>query len=357
MAMRRNVAAAVLACGFVQMMALDAVPAAEPGRTQHAELPIGIRINAADDVGRSMQAYEASVHRALLASGTPRNIALAVLDSATLLEEATPSQIEARNEELFRAAMAAPGDALVQWLIANRLLGSRNQAHAEAVVANATHLEPDNAAVWSLTLALASQRNDAAGIDEALARMATSTRSDEHFGDMLRAWFDIYDRNPAPRAAFADPADADTAPFVSAVAKAAALALPAYQQLVQVCKPSADVGLDATRAADCAASGHLMLHNSKTLIGRSIGFALVRNLGATTAQDQAMRRNLEWVRQNVATTEKDPLAMRAYQADWLNLDDEYEIVQRALRRAGLPIEPTPDWQLPERSSVAQAGSR
>ena len=352
--MKRGVTAVILACGLVPLVTLGVPPTAEVGRSQHADLPVGIRINSASDAEVSWRAHEASVHRALLASGTPRNIALAALDSGAMSEDDTPLRIDARNEELFRAAMGAPGDALVQWLIANRLLGSRNRAHAEAVVANATHLEPDNAAVWSLTLVLASQRKDAAGIDEALARMATSTRSDEHFADMLHAWFDIYDRNPPPRSMFADPADADAAPFVSASAKAAAFALPAYQQLVQACKPSADVGLDATRAADCAASGHLMLHNSKSLIGRSIGFVLLRNLGATTAQDQTMRRNLEWVRQNVGTTEKDPLAMRAYQADWLNLDDEYEIMQRAVRRAGLSIEPPPDWQLPEHASVAQA---
>ena len=205
--MKRSVAAMILVCGFVPLAALGGSAAAESGRSQHAELAVGIRINAADDQEAVWKAHEASMHRALVASGTPRDIALTAFDAYVSRTDGTspPSQ----NETLFRAAMGARDDALVQWLIANRLLGSDNDARVDAIVANATRLEPDNAAVWGLALALASKRNEPAAMDDALAHMAASTRSDEHFADTLRAWYEIYERNPFPPSMFAKPADAD----------------------------------------------------------------------------------------------------------------------------------------------------
>lgn len=259
--------------------------------------------------------------------------------------------------------MNARDDALVQWLIANRLFGTGNDAQVNAIVANAIHLEPDNAAVWGLTLVLASKRNEASAIDDALAHMAASTRSDEHFADTLRAWYEIYERNPFPRSMYADPADADSATFVAAMAKAAAYALAGNQWLMQACKPSTNASPHSARAADCAAIGHLMSQRSTTMLGRRIGFALLRNLDGDVlnSQDKALHRNLEWVWVNDSAAtdslEKDPLAMRAYATDWLNLDDEYEIMQRDLRRRGLSTEAPADWQTSEHASIAQTASR
>ncbi len=360
--MKRSVAALILMCGFVPLAAFGRPPAAESGRTQHAELAVGIRINATADAGDSWKAHEAAVHRALVASGAPRNVALAALDASVLwTDHASPPPLQ--DEPLIRAAMAARDDALVQWLIANRLLGAGNYTHVDAIVANATHLEPDNAAVWGLAFALASKRNEPAAIDAALAHMAASTRSDEHFADTLRAWYEIYERNPFPRSMFANPAEADAATFVAAMAHTAATALAGYQTLVQACKPSADATLNTVRATDCAAIGHLMLYRSTTLLARRIGFALLRNLGGDlpSSEDRAFDRNFEWVFLNdtaaAGSLEHDSLAMRAYATDWLNFDDEYEIMQRDLRRRGLSAEAPSDWQPSEHASIAQAASR
>ncbi|HEV7489710.1 MAG TPA: hypothetical protein VGO25_02820 [Rhodanobacteraceae bacterium] len=358
--MKRSVAATILVCGFVPLAALGGPPTAESGRSQHAELAVGIRINAADDQEATWKAYQASLHRTLAASGTPRNVALAALDaSAFPADDRSPTL---QDEPLFRAAMGARDDALVQWLIANRLLGSGHDTRVDAIVANATRLEPDNAAVWGLTLALASKRNESAAIDDALAHMAASTRSDEHFADTARAWYEIYERNPFPQWTFANPTDADAAVFVSAMAKAAATALAGYQTLVQTCKPSAEASRNRARAVDCSAIGHLMLYRSTTLLARRIGFVLLRNLGddAVSSEDHALHRNLEWVLFNEAATDdslKDPLAMHAYATDWLKLDDEYDILQRALRRQGVSAEAPSDWQPSEHASIAQAASR
>ena len=338
--MKRRFAVIVLACGFVPLTSSGAQPTAEAGLAQHATLAVGMRIRAAEE-DNAWPAYEASVHHALQATGTPRDLAFAALDLDTA-GATLPANVH--DEQLFRAAMAIPDDALVQWLIANRLLGSRD-ARTAAIVANVTRLEPDNAEAWGLALALASARNEHAGVDDALAHMAASTRSDPHLTDALHAWFEVYERNPPPRSLFVESADADSAVFVAAMARTAALALPAYQPLLLACKPSADVDLDAMRAADCATVGHLMTHHATSLIGRSIGFALLRNLGVATDEDKTARRNLDWLMQNIGdATDKNALAAQAHQADWVNLDNEYEIMQRALRRAGLPVEAPDGWQ-------------
>lgn len=358
--MKRSVAALILVGGFIPLAAFGGAPTAEPGRTQHAELAVGIRINAQDDQAAAWKAHEASVHRALVASGTPRNVALAALDASIVWSDSTsPSPLQ--DEPLIRAAMGARDDALVQWLIANRLLGSGNDTHVDAIVANATRLEPDNAAVWGLAFALAWKRNERAAMDDAIAHMAASTRSDEHFADTVRAWYEVYERNPFPPSMFADPADARSATFVAAMARAAATALASNQWLVQTCKTSANATPNNARATHCAAIGHLMLYHSTTLLARNIGFALLRVLGGDVAnsEDKALSRNIEWITLNYAASdlEKDPLAMRAYAADWLNLDDEYEILQRALRRRGVSTEPPSDWQPSDHASIAQTGSR
>ena|SRR5690242_20295365 len=359
MVMRRNFAAAILACSLVQMTTPAALRAAESGRSQRAELGVGIRINAADDQETAWKAHEASLRQALAASGTPRNVALAALENSVSVNASRTLQVE----PLLRAAMGARDDALVQWLIANRLIGSDNDARVDALVADAAHLEPDNAAVWGLALVLASKRSEASAIDDALAHMAASTRSDEHFADTVRAWYEIYEHNPFPQSMFAKPSDADNATFVAAIARAAATALAGNQRLVQVCKESVGANPSTSRAADCAAIGHLMLYHSTTMLGRRMGFALLRNLGGdvVTSEDKALQRNLEWVLVEYSAGEdsvdKDPIAMHAYATDWLNFDDEYEIMQRALRRRGLSTDAPSDWQPSEHVSIAQASSR
>ena len=349
----------LLAGGLVAVAASAAPFAGGATRSQNSELRVGIRIGQAGEgqagarVG-PLQSYQSSVHRALGRSKSQRDLALASLDG----DARTPSAANGEAGSVLHAAALAPEDALVQWIAANRLLAARDDENAETAIARLTHLESDNAAAWSLALALASSRQDAAGVDAALARMATSSRSDEHFVDALHAWLDVYSRNPPAAAMFLDPSEADVAPFVMGMSKAAALALPSHQALLQACDPARD-GTRA-RAMDCAAAGRLLAHRATSISGRLVGFRLLRRLdaGFMTADDEASQRDVEWALHGAGEASgflaHDSVAMRAHEADWRALDDEYEIMQHALRRAGQPDSAPRDWNPSVRDALAKA---
>jgi hypothetical protein len=329
--------------------------AATTGAQRGSQLHVGLRIAGAGEAPGKAASYDASVRRVLVESGAPRSIALASLAPSALGND----DVAAENERLFRAAAAATDDALVQWLTANRLLATHDGERAAPVIAALTRLESDNAAAWALALALAASRGESAGVDAALARMAASARSDEHVVDALHAWLSVYEQHPRPRAAFANPAEADAAPFVDAMARATAAALPSYQPIVDACRSASG----KARARDCAGAAHVMLYRAASLSTRAVGFVLLRNLGDSyvTEADLAARRDLAWIAENAGRasgfSDLDRLAIEAHREDWRTLGDEYEIMQRALRRAGLPTEAPPGWMpRPQAQPFARAGA-
>ncbi|HJT97256.1 MAG TPA: hypothetical protein VJ696_02995 [Rhodanobacteraceae bacterium] len=335
----RLVAVALL--GFLSLAATSALSAATAGGT----LRIGIRIGDASAAAPAAAGYDGSVRHALIASGTPRGIALASLPAISPADESA-----AGDERLFRAATLAADDVLVQWLAANRFLAAHDDARAAAVIATLTRLEPDNAAAWALALSLAARRGDSDAVDRALARMAASTRADEHVGDALHAWLDVYERHPRALSAFANPAEAEAAPFIDAMSRATAAAMTSYQAAIDACDPSPG----PARTADCAASGRLMLHRATSLSARKAGFAMLHHAGVETAADVEARRELAWIAENAARasgfSDLDRLAIEAHREDWRALDDEYEILRRAMRRAGLPEDAPVGW-IPARASA------
>ncbi|MEO6690132.1 MAG: hypothetical protein ABIS07_16240, partial [Dokdonella sp.] len=266
-----------------------------------------------------------------------------------------------RDELLGRAARAAPDDVLVQWMGALEHAGGSDgiaMPEPDESIQALTRLQPDNAASWMMRLALASKRNDPILAEDALARMASSARYDDHFADTLHAWLDVSDRFPPPNFLLqpgfnqdAPEASQETlqsiAGFTSAFAQGTATAIPAYQALTTYCKPGKDSVDHWQRFAYCEDVGRLMLVTGKTLIARSIGFSILRNLRRNTATDQQERDNLDWYMDRMPETSGyksgDYTAIEAYQADWRNLDDEIEIRKRALRRAGLPDAAPAGW--------------
>lgn len=315
---------------------------------------------AATEASRAWEAYEASVESAMRAGSRPREWALAAtsFDKESFLRDCDG---EHPNPGLDRAVAAAPDDAFVQWLAVNNV-GSdakESQARVASAMANLKRIEPDNAAVWMLDMSEATRRDDNAAVDESLARMAESKRFDDHFIDTVHAWIDAYDSHPPTTQLPALPGQPQDARFESAFARAAATALPAYQTIVTTCKPTSSREPDAYRQTRCETTGRLMLDRGTTLIARSIGFAVLRNLGdgVLTDEDNAADRNLDWYRANVLKgtgyEDGDAFAMRAHEADWRDADDEIEVMKNALRRAGLPTEPPADWN-DTRSQVAAA---
>lgn len=318
---------------------------------------------------QAWQSYQSAIADALIASNRPRDWALAanmLLFSDSSDSSGSPSRSNL-DELLERAARDAPDDVLVQWMTALKRIGASGYvaipASDESIQA-LIRLEPDNAASWMMGLALALKRNDPTLAEDALAHMASSARYDDHFADTLHAWLDVTDRFPPSNSALApsfnqgargksQKALQSMTGFLLALAQSAATAMPRYQPLTTYCKPGTDNVDHWPRFAYCEDAGRLMLGKGETLIARLIGFAILRNLGRTTAVDQQEKNNLSWYIARMveasAYESSDNTAIEAYQADWRNLDDEIEIRKRALRRAGLPDTAPAGWIRPSGS--------
>jgi hypothetical protein len=316
--------------------------------------------SAAPSARQAREAYQATVADALVRSDRPRDWALAATLLSLREQPAEPVSYPTRDELLERAARAAPDDAIVQWLAAlDRSAAATGSIDAAmgAAAAALTRLEPDNAGAWLSALVVASRRDDAAGVDAALARIASGTRFDDHFAGTLHAWLDVQDRFPPPPAVVPTDDFATRWPamptatlqsivgFAAAFAQVSATAIPGYQVLFAACQPDGTAAW--RRRADCEHAGRLMLGQGRSFIARTIGFALLRDLDALTAADQRARRQLGWYQQKsyeaTGHARGDAAAIEAYQADWRHLDDEIEVTRRALRRAGLPDSPPAGW--------------
>jgi hypothetical protein len=325
---------------------------ASVGAEQHGSLNIALRIRNPGDAPAKLADYDVSVRHALLDSGTPRNIAL-----STIAPKTSAENVVALDDEMFRAASLAPDDALVQWLAANRLLAAHDDARASIAVETLVRLEPYNASVWALALSLAVARHDEPATDDALAQMAKSTRADEHIADALHAWLAAYESHPRPLSAFANPSEAAAAPFVDAMAKASAAALPSYRPFLETCSSGGSHRHDV-----CATAARVMLYHASSLASRRLGFTLLRTLGedVVTDEDRAARRELAWINANAArvsgASDLDGVALAAHRDDWRALGDEYEIMQRAMHRAGLPAAAPVGWVPSEGAEIARAGA-
>jgi len=247
----------------------------------HGELRIALRIRAPGDVGAGLPNYEASIRRALLDSGTPRDIALA---SMPVHAPATREDTTIGNDRVARAAERAPDDVLVQWIAAERLLALHDDARAAPIVSRLTTLESDNAAAWSLALVLAQLHEESLRIDDALARMAASTRADEHVADATHAWLDVYEAHPRPRSAFVNPAEADAAPRIDAIAAAKAAALP-REAFASACTATSE----PVRKRACASAARVLLHKSTSAATRELGFTVLERVGDIADADRIAR--------------------------------------------------------------------
>ncbi len=105
-----------------------------------------------------------------------------------------------------------------------------------------------------------------------------------------------------------------------------------------------------------------MLYHASSLASRRRGFTLLRTLGGDvdTDEDLAARRELAWINANASRvsgfSDLDPLAIEAHREDWRALGDEYEVMQRAMHRAGLPAAAPVGWVPSEGDAIARAGA-
>lgn len=306
--------------------------------------------------------YQRGLEESLRASPSPRDWALSatVMHSDERSDGPLPSDAS-RGALLRKAAEAAPGDRLVQWLwaIAPAEISGCNAASPCVNRGNAlAKLEPDNAAAWVPAVADAVRFHDAQRTDDALAHMAAAMRYDEAFRDAKSAWLDAFRRFPMPPELLRSPdgksGDATLAAESAAMSQLT-YALAPYEDLVQACQRGGHPEVPPARLANCAGAGRLMLDQSTTITARMVGASLLEMSGALTAEDRARVRAAQWqIEQHVRLAPKgepDLARMREEMDRLVASDSEVAAMQEDLRSAHVPLTPPAGWQPRQESGL------
>ena len=290
--------------------------------------------------------YQKKRFDSLSASSDPQDWALAAL----LPTRPEVADNVARASQLTRATAVAPQDARVHWMA---LMAARTLPDAAGLIAYSREalsgLEPDNAAVWLELFGDAVARGDAAGADAALARMAASTRADDHYGDLVKATLDVGRRFPRQAEYLSILASTGPMPgpwsYVETLATTAAYAGGAYQPLVQTCRAPATA--ESVRRVECAAIGRLLAAKGSTLVANRIGSALLRVSRNYTDADVRLAREQDWlIAQRIALGSTEGIGANALIAsvdDLIESGSEIAAYRRTVARAGLATTPPDDW--------------
>jgi hypothetical protein len=297
-------------------------------------------------------ASQASIFNSLRASSDPHDWALATLVHVEFAKESDDPE---RAALIKRAVAALPDDAMIQWIALEQGQDKNARITADAALQKLQGLEPDNAAVWNESLVRATKSKDIAGEDAALARMAMSSRFDIHFADSMRRLTDAYRRNPVPdeyirlaSKSNSEIADQDMA-AVAAAMTAYAIALPAFQHVINACRLNPMTGEHAGRADNCATIGRTMAFHADTLIANRIGLAVLRVSRTFTEDDVRNARPDDWVYGqytsiiHAASGKEAGELGKAYQNDWYETGSEMEAMRRMVAHAGKSLTPPDDW--------------
>lgn len=305
---------------------------------------------------RAWTDYQQTVTAALKASADPRDWAVA---GAALMVDTRSSAPRAESVALLRrAAKATSEDAIAQWLVLSGARRTESSDLADQTVDVLARIESDNAAVWMEMLQRAAMRHDRAGVTAALKRMSTASRVDNHFAEIVKMIADSFARVPMPDD-LTDPVtngmkvSREMMPFIYATAMTSAYALPGYQFLSTACRWDTS-GRNADRALDCQRVGRLMSQQSDTLLGRNIGFAVLRTSHTFDDEDIKAARESDWVfekfaevsmanTQSTVDSSEQRKELSAYQKDWMDTGSEMEAARRRLVRAGYPATPPESW--------------
>ena len=297
-----------------------------------------------------LQLYRHKLALTLQKSSSPRDWAL----GSQLLESRPASDAALRERGLIlqKAARAAPGDRLVQTLWATFPLqdqhcraGKRCADHRAALA----RLDPDNATAWLSTI----KKGDPVGTETALRRVASAGRYNEHLGQAIAAWRDVFRRYPPPlpKVRPVDVADASNAiadQLDLIFDEAVETAIPPTASLFDACRRTSHPNADAKRFETCGKIARLMMGRSQTLIGRLSGVALLRTSHAGTKADIDMVRAVTWQYEQYLKIEPATGSNAVAKQNHLNLiqttDSEIQAIQYQLKSAGIPLSPPDGWK-------------
>lgn len=280
-----------------------------------------------------------------LAKGTaPRDWALA----AQLLETRPPSgaKLRERLQLLRRAAAAAPTDRIVQALWANACSGRRMCGDRRALI----RIDPGNGVAWVPLVGAAWHTGDLRRFDAGLERLAASGRFNEHFGEAIGAWRDLFVRHPPPHPTQSDPEREADYVLSLTFDEAKATALPDLVPIIDACSTARHPDAPAHRFATCGKVGRLLMDRAQTLPGRMAGVLILANSGTASSADDARVRTIRWrfaqMGKVYARLAADPVARQNYMSMVQANDSEMAAVSYELAIAGAAPTPPADWQPP-----------
>ena len=309
-----------------------------------------------DDALKQYRQSQLETYDALTGDSSPR---MQVLAGRLLIDEADLHLRPKRAEAVARAANLAPDDVFVQWVAADTGNYWSSQCgpvtYPEAEVATLVRLEPDNAAALSYAVALAQAKGDSKSVDDALARMASASRADDHVGEEIAAWRTVYVAHPV--SAFdddsSDPADRALMQALMTMRSSSA-----SSALENACKPDARAENPWQRLGRCVDAGLLLVQKGNSFSLRDKGIEMLKAAGATSDDLADLHRHLAWLKSNSAsfmqnaTVYGDSPEDRA--ADWNGAPSEIGATMRRLARLGLPSTPPAGWAEPSANDEESA---
>jgi hypothetical protein len=274
-----------------------------------------------------------------------------------------------RAEVVARAARLAPDDAFVQWMAADQ--GSYYSSQCgptqwpETEVANLLRMEPDNAAALQFAVALAHAKGDQAALDEALVRMASAQRADDHLSDEIVAWRKTYVAHPDPLTFGSDAnASADDKALLRALQQTGFHSAPTGSALEAACKPDAASERAWQRLGWCADAGVLLATRGNSFTLRELGLKMLAAAGATRDDLSDLQRQIDWLQANASNPMQNSEAFEDASsdraADWQGGAGEITATERRLKRTGKPLMPPVGWTKaidaePEEDASAKSG--
>ena len=302
---------------------------------------------AADVPTRNAQDFRDDLAHRLEKSDSPRDWAL----GAQLLETrpASSADLHERSAILQKAAHAAPKDRMVQSLWANASLSERCRPRQACGDRSAlARLDPDNDAAWFPVIDGAWKSGNVRGTDATLARMAGNGRYNEHFGEAIAAWRDLFQRFPPPSHAGADATSEGGHVLDLAFDEAISTAIPPTASLVDACSKAKHPDAGANRFANCGRIARLMMSRAQTLVGRAAGAAVLRASQTGTKADIDRVRTVTWQSEQFGKVESildsDPVAKQNYMNLIQSNDSEMPAIQFELTISGIALTPPADWK-------------
>lgn len=275
---------------------------------------------------------------------------------SSVLPQRTAAEAAAGNAQLDRgdAAFAhalQTDDRWALWMAVMDCPAHATVCAKDASLARLRKIDAGNGATWLAELEAALDAHDAARERNALARFARATHYDTHYGDMLRALMNAFDKLPLPSGLemlVIDPsANRQQLEAAQRIAIPTALfaadMLPAYKPLLDYCRTK-DAPTDAERASDCAAVGKLMTQSSDSMeLEVMIGLrAWLRAApAADVAQVQQRMRDERWILQGLQQSSPQQNSARSWlqwKAAWLAGGGEREVAQRLMQQHGIALQ-------------------